>query len=65
MKFMWMHGLARDIEKLAGKEVYDKYGQEILDCLERDCWEHGELVRNPDDEEIMAVVNAIIDYYNK
>lgn len=65
MTFMWMHGLSRDIERLVGKEVYNQYGQEILDCLKRDCSEHWDIVRYPDDEEIIAVANAIIDYHNK
>ena len=65
MSFMWMYGLARDIERLAGKEVYAKYGQDIIDCLKRDCRDDdGELV-SPSDEEIIDVVNAIVNYYKE
>ena len=65
MSFMWMYGLARDIERLAGKEVYKQYGQEIIDCLKRVCREDDWELRSPADEEIIEVVNAVIEYHNK
>lgn len=65
MSFMWMYGLARDIERLAGKEVYTKYGQDIIDCLKRICRDDdGELI-SPSDEEIIDVANAIVNYYKE
>lgn len=65
MSFMWMYGLARDIERLAGKEVYQKYGQAIIDYLKDDCEMDNHEMRYPDDDEIIASVKSIIAYYNK
>lgn len=65
MSFMWMYGLARDIERLAGKEVYNKYGQEIIDYLRCDCEMDDHEMRYPSDEEIIAVINEIVGYYKK
>jgi hypothetical protein len=62
---MWMYGLARDIERLVGKEAYLKYGQEIIDCLRDDCEMDDHEMRYPSDEEIIAVVNEIVGYHNK
>ena len=65
MSFMWMYGLARDIERLTGKEIYQKYGQEIIDCLKHDCEMDDHEMRYPDDDEIITAVKSIVAYYNK
>ena len=65
MSFMWMYGLAIDIERLAGKEIYHQYGQEIIDCLKSSCRDDdGELI-SPEDDKIIKVVNAVVDYHSK
>jgi hypothetical protein len=63
MSFMWMYGLARDIERLAGVEIYKKYGQEIMECLKRDCSENWRVVRYPDDQEILDTIKDIVNFY--
>ena len=56
MSFMWMYATARDIERLAGKEFYSQYGQEVLDCL-KPHWSVEE--EWPEDEEIVSVINQV------
>lgn len=63
MSFMWMYGLARDIERLAGKEIYNKYGQEIIECLKQDCSENWVVVRSPDDQEILDTIEDVVNFY--
>ena len=52
-------GLSNDIRRLAGDEGYDKIGQDIMDTLLARCSEHFEVVRYPDDEEILEAINEL------
>ena len=60
----WMCCTARDIERLGGEEVYKQYGQQILDYLKSQCSENWEIVRYPEDEEVVKAINEIVEYYN-
>lgn len=54
-------GLSNDIRRLAGDEVYDKIGQDVMDTLLARCSEHFEVVRYPDDEEILEVISKLTE----
>lgn len=51
--------MSNDIRRLAGDAVYDKIGKDVMDTLLARCFEHFEVVRYPDDEEILAVIQEL------
>ena len=51
--------MSNDIRRLAGDEVYDKIGQDVMDTLLARCSSNFEIIRYPDDEEIIAVINEL------
>ena len=63
MSFMFLHSVSQRIRELAGNDVYHKYGDEILECIKRDCYENGEEVRYPEDAEILVLADDIISFY--
>lgn len=64
MSFMWMYAVARDIERLAGKEFYREYGQEVIDSLKDEfCPDSSVEEEWPEDEEIVAVINEVKEYH--
>ena len=66
MSFMWIYGLARDIERLAGKEFYEQYGQEVIDYLKQEFSPHWSVEEiSPEDEEIVKAINKIKEYHAK
>lgn len=65
MSFHWMRCVAQDIRKMAGDEIYQRYGQEIIDCLKRTCSENFEIARYPDDDEIGKAIEKAILHNNK
>lgn len=62
MSFMWMYGVARDIERLEGKEFYQQHGQEVIDYL-KPHWSVEEA--SPEDEEIIEAINKVKEYHAK
>lgn len=66
MSFMWMYATARDIERLAGKEFYHQYGQEVIDRLKDEFCPHWSVEEEwPEDEYIVAVINEVKEYHAK
>lgn len=60
MKWIFCMYIAQQIKKIAGKEVYEKYGQKIIDSITARCEENFEIVRYPEDDEILEVINEVI-----
>ena len=52
-------GLSNDIRRLAGDEVYDKIGQDVMDTLLARCSSNCKIVRYPDDEEILEAIKEL------
>lgn len=49
-------GVKDDIINLSNQETYDKYGQQILDILMNMCSENFEVVRWPEEQEVLDVI---------
>ena len=58
---MWqlMRYIAQQIRALGGEDVYKQYGQQMIDSIKANCTENfgTEIVRYPEDEEIIEVIN--------
>lgn len=48
--------VAQDIKRLAGEEFYKQYGQYVIDCVMTRCSEGLDIVRYPEDEEVLKVI---------
>ena len=51
--------MSNDIRRLAGDEVYDKIGQDVMDTLLARCSSNGKIVRYPDDEAILEAIKEL------
>ena len=51
--------VAQDIKKFVGEEIYKQFGQEIIDYLMSKCSEDFDIVRYPDDEEVIKAIKYI------
>ena len=60
-KWGFYMGLKQDIIQLAGQDVYDAYGQDVMAILECLCTENFEIVRYPNEEEILNVIKEVQD----
>ena len=49
----------QDIIRFAGEEVYAPIGQQVIDALRNKCSENFELVRFPEDEEVIDMVYKV------
>lgn len=46
----------KDIVRFAGEEVYKQIGQQVIDALINLCSENFEIVRFPEDEEVLDMI---------
>ena len=60
MKWNFCMYVAQQIEKIAGKEFYKRHGKEVIDIIMAKCEYNFEIVRYPEDEEIVEVINEVI-----
>lgn len=59
MSWNFCQYVAQQIEEIAGEEFYKKHGQEVLGLLMIQCEENFDIVRYPEDEEILILIEKI------
>ena len=60
-KWNFYRALKQDIIDLTDEDTYDAYGQDIMAVLECMCSDLFEIVRYPNEEEILAAIVEVQD----